>query len=636
MSASLAVGVPPVAPAPRLLSRVERRSLAFRLTLALLTAGLLILSAGVRIAAPDETDVAELVAGAAALLVAIPALHAAWQSLRYPDLHGLTDQLIALAVIGAWATGDLTTAALLPLIMTIGHVLEERSLLGSQEAIQALGRLTAMRARRLRPDGAIEEVPSEALRPGDLVALRTGDRVPADCIVRKGRASLDTAAVTGESVPMEAEPGSALYGGALNLDGALEVEITRVGEASTLGRVIALMQTAERAKPPVTRLLEHYAGRYMLLVLLIVAGTWFATNSTTAALAVLVASCPCALVLAAPATAVAAIAVAARHGILVKGATFLENLATVDGLVLDKTGTATLGELRLAAASPQPGVDNEELIGLAAALAAASNHPLSRAIAGVVALSSRPIVTGLKEERGVGITGWAGADRAALGRRELFATLAVEAPPPPAHDGPIAGVSRGSRFLGWLLLADELRPEARAAIAELRALGLHRQILLTGDRRPVAEAIAGFLEIPEVRAEALPEDKLACVLKERRAGHRPLVVGDGINDTLALKAGAVGIAMGAQGMDVALASADVVLMTNNLHRLATAIRLSRRCRRTIHTNVALGLGWTVVIVGGASLGLLGANGALIAAVLHNLGTLLVMANAGRLLKFQEI
>ncbi len=622
-------------PPARLISRREQRSLAVRLSLALATAGLLLLSLLIDALVPGQQDVAELVAGAAALIVAVPAIAAAWHSLRHPDLHGLTDQLVGLAVIAAWAVGDLTTAALLPLIMTIGHVLEERSLLGSREAIQALGRLTAMTARRRMPDGGTEDVDADALRPGDVVEIRPGDRIPADGIVARGRSSVDSAAITGESLPAEVAPGAVLYAGSLNLDGGLLVEVTRVGRESTLGRVVALMQTAERAKPPVSRLLERYAGRYMTLVLLAAAASWFATGSTTVLLTVLVASCPCALVLAAPATAIAAIAVAARHGILVKGAAFLENLATVDSLVLDKTGTVTLGQLRLAEVRPEPGVDADELCRVAAMLGAASNHPVSRAVAHLADRGDFSPVVDVREQQGLGVTGRWRSELIGLGRSELFSALAIEPSAPPAHDGPVAGVSRGEKFLGWVLLADELRPEAREAIADLRALGLRRQILLTGDRAAVARRIAASLDIADVRAEALPQDKLDCILAEKRAGFRPLVVGDGINDALALKAGAVGIAMGAQGIDVALASADIVLMTNNLRRLGTCLRLSRRCRGTIHVSVALGLGWTVVIVGCAAAGLLGASGPLIAAVVHNIGTLLVMANAGRLLKFQE-
>ena len=245
-------------------------------------------------------------------------------------------------------------------------------------------------------------------------------------------------------------------------------------------------------------------------------------------------------------------------------------------------------------------------------------------------------VTDLREVQGLGMVAeLAGGATVALGRPELFQQEGIAASPVPAHDGPVSGASEGGRFLGWLLLADEARPETRAAMDDLRRLGLNRQVLLTGDRAAVASRVAEHLGIAEVRAEALPDQKLACVVAEMRVGYRPLVVGDGINDSLALNAGAVGVAMGARGADAALASADLVLMTNDLRRLGTCIRLSRQCRRTIQVNVAVGLGWTVVLVAAATAGWLGTSGALLAAVLHNVGTLAVMANAGRLLRFQE-
>jgi Cd2+/Zn2+-exporting ATPase len=629
-----AMAAAPPAAGEGLLSRAEQLSLGLRLTLSLIAGGCLILSTAITFLVPSQIDVAELVAGVAALLVAVPALSAAWQSLRHPDLHGITDQLIALALIAAWAAGDLITAALLPLVMTLGHILEERSLLGSQEAIRALSKLTQVKTRRLTPAGEIEEVGARALRAGDLIDLRAGDLIPADGLVQSGASSVDTASITGESVPVEVEPGSEVFSGTMNGDGHLIVKLTRVGQESTLGRVIALLQEAEGAKPPVTRLLERYAERYMVLVLLIAAGTWFATSNTVAALAVLVASCPCALVLAAPATSIAAIAVASRHGILVKGAAFLENLATVDAVVFDKTGTVTVGQLQLLEARPEPGVERGELCVLAGNLASASNHPVSRALAPLA--QAQPLeLADIKESRGLGVVGRQGGDIVGLGRAELFKELGVPISVPPNHDGPIVGVSRGSKFLGWVLLADEPRPEAREAINDLRALGLRRQVLLTGDRLPVAQRIANFLGLANIRAEALPAQKMTYVLDEISAGYRPMVVGDGINDSLALKVGAVGIAMGARGADVALASADLVLMTNDLRRLGTCIRLSRRCRRTIYTNVSVGLGWTVVIVAAAATGTLGASGAIIAALLHNVSTIAVMANAGRLLKFQE-
>jgi heavy metal translocating P-type ATPase len=618
-----------------LLSSPERRSLGLRLGLSLVAAGCLVLSAVVYVTAPAQRDVAELIAGVAAAFVAIPAFVAAWTSLKYPELHGITDQLIALALIAAWADGDLVTAAILPLVMTIGHVLEERSLLGSHEAICALTRLTQVTARRLLASGEVEEVPAQNLRIDEVVELRAGDRIPADGIVQDGASSVDTASITGEATPVDVAAGDVVFSGSINLDGRLVMKVTRVGSETTLGRVVRLMQDAENAKPPVTRLIEQYSERYMMLVLLVAAASWFLTGSTVAMLAVLVASCPCALVLAAPATSIAAIAVASRHGILVKGSAFLESLATVDSVMFDKTGTVTAGQLTLVDARPESGCERSALLQLAASLGSASSHPVSRALATAMAADQRLAVEDIKETRGLGVVGRLGAEIVALGRQELFTELGVASSQIPEHDGPIAGAARGQKFLGWLLLADQPRPEARDAIADLRNLGLHRQILVTGDRAAVAARIAMMLDLSEIRAQALPAEKMNYVLAIVKEGYKPLVVGDGINDALALKAGAVGVAMGAQGTDVAMASADLVLMTNDLRRLGTCIRLSRRCRRIIYTNIAIGLGWTLVIVACAAGGLLGASGPLIAAVTHNISTLLVMANAGRLLKFQE-
>ncbi|WEJ73696.1 heavy metal translocating P-type ATPase [Pseudomonas sp. PSE14] len=618
-----------------MLTRDEQRSAARQLSLAMIALGLLVLGLLWRWFAPQQEGVAQVLLGVASLLVAVPVLRSGWYSLRHPSLHGITDQLIALAMLGAWATGDLMTAALLPIIMIFGHVLEERSVIGSQEAIEALGRLTRSQARLIVDDGSVREVDNGELRPGDQVEVRAGDRVPADGRVLEGQASLDTAPITGESVPLEAGVGMDVYGGAINLDGLLRIEVTRTGDASTLGKVIALMQRAEQSKPPITRLLERYAGRYMVLVLLIAAVTWFITNDPQAMLAVLVAACPCALVLSAPATAIAGIAVAARHGILIRSSAFLEELADLTSLVIDKTGTLTYGALRLQAVRTESGETRGDIERLAASLGAASSHPVSRALASLAPHDAHHSLADIHERQGLGVVARTEQGEAALGRPELFARLGISTPAVPDHDGPIAGLSLGGRFLAWLLLADSVRPEATHAVADLRELGLGRQLLLTGDRQSVADALAREVGIDSVVAQALPEDKLARVNEEIRKGFRPLVVGDGINDSLALKAGVVGVAMGAGGADIALASADIVLIGSDLRRLGTCVRLSRQCRSTLQVNVLIGLGWTLAIVAAAAFGLLGAAGAMIAAILHNLSTLLVLGNAGRLLRFDE-
>ncbi len=619
-----------------LLDRAERLLLGLRVSLALAALCVLIVAEGMRLLVPSEADLAELVAGISAALVAVPVFVEAWNSLRHPSLHGITDRLVALALIAAWATGDLMTAALLPIVMTLGHLLEERSLLGSHEAIRALSRLTEADSRRLLPDGTFETVPSTQLRVGDLIELRAGERVPADGIVRKGQSSLDLASLTGESVPVEIAEGDQVLAGAMNIDGLLHVELTRVGAESTVGRIIGLMREAENAKPPVTRLLDRYAGQYMALVLLVAAGTWLITGNVPAMLAVLVASCPCALVLAAPSTAVAAIAVAARHGILIKGSAFLEHLSEVSSVIFDKTGTITTGDLRLAEVKPMPGIDPQLLQRLGASLGAASNHPLSRAVAASVPKENQLEMQDTRELGGFGVTGQYRGDAAALGRADLFQRLDIAAPAPPVHNGPIAGVSLGEQFLGWLLFFDQLRPSAAPAVEDLKALGIERMVLLTGDRFPVASQVAHEVGIDNVYAEMLPEQKMERVMQEIKLGHRPMVVGDGINDTLALRAGAVGVAMGAQGSgDVALASADLALMTNDLRRLGTCIRLSRRCRWTIYVNVAIGVGFTFGLIILAGAGVLGVEAPIIAALLHNLSTFIGLGNAGRLLLFDE-
>ncbi|VVO96745.1 heavy metal translocating P-type ATPase [Pseudomonas fluorescens] len=620
--------------APGLLSSAEQRRAARQLTLAMLALGLLGLGLIWRWLLPEQTGVSQLLLGVASLLVAVPVMRSAWFSLRYPSLHGITDQLIALAMLGAWATGDLLTAALLPIIMIFGHVLEERSVIGSQEAIHALGQLTRSHARKIQADGSIIEVDNGTLKSGDMVEVRAGDRVPADGRVLSGQASLDTASITGESVPVEASVGMTVFGGAINLDGLLRIEVTRTGDESTLGKVIALMQNAERSKPPITRLLERYAGSYMVLVLLLAAVTWFITNDAQAMLAVLVAACPCALVLSAPATAIAGVAVAARHGILIRSSAFLEELADLTSLVVDKTGTLTYGTLRLQSINSSH-ADQSTAMALAASLGAASSHPVSRALAGLVNQDDCLPLTDIHERQGLGVVAMTGQGEAALGRPELFAQLGITTTTIPEHDGPIAGLALNGEFLAWLLLADSVKPEARFALSELRELGLGRQLLLTGDRQSVAQTLAREVGLKEVEAQALPEDKLNRVLKEINDGFRPMVVGDGINDSLALKAGVVGVAMGAGGADIALASADIVLIGSDLRRLGTCVRLSRQCRRTLQVNVIIGLGWTLAIVVFAAFGWLGAAGAMIAALLHNFSTLLVLGNAGRLLRFQE-
>jgi Cd2+/Zn2+-exporting ATPase len=303
--------------------------------------------------------------------------------------------------------------------------------------------------------------------------------------------------------------------------------------------------------------------------------------------------------------------------------------------VFDKTGTITTGELHVAEILPVNGADDTIVRLLAGSLGAGSNHPLSRAAAAAVPEEQRLQLDTVRELGGFGVTGQLDGEQIVLGRSDFFERLNIPAPPPPAHDGPIAGVSRGDTFLGWVLFYDRVRSNAGAAVRELRGLGVERMMLLTGDRSSVAQKVAKEVGIDEVFASMLPEQKMERVMQEIKRGYRPMVVGDGINDSLALRAGAVGVAMGARGGEVAVASADLALMTNDLRRLGTCLRLSQRCQSTIHVNVAIGLAFTIGLTGAAAAGVLGGEAPIIAAVLHNVSTFLGLANAGRLLRFDE-
>ncbi|WP_263315876.1 heavy metal translocating P-type ATPase [Burkholderia contaminans] len=418
------------------LSTDERRTITRQIALALLAGGLLVLSFAWRMLSAGGDTLAQLLAALASLIVAGPVFASAWHSLRAPSLHGVTDRLIALAMLAAWAIGDMTTAALLPIVMTFGHALEERSVLGSQEAIRALGRLTAGRVRRIGTDGSVVEVAYDALRAGDRIEVVAGARIPVDGVVVAGTSSVDNGPITGESVPHDVDAGSTVYGGALNLDGVLRIDVTHTGKDSTLGKIIALMQHAEQAKPPVTQVLERHMGAYLALVLLIAAIVWFTSANASAMLAVIVAACPCALVLAAPSTAIAGIAVGARHGILFRNAAFLDKIAEVDSLVIDKTGTLTRGELQVRQVWLQPGVDGAQARALAARLGASSAHPASRALvrdaaaSGLASAAVAPFER-TRELRGLGVVADTPDGTAALGRPALLADHAGDLPSPP-------------------------------------------------------------------------------------------------------------------------------------------------------------------------------------------------------------
>ncbi|MFT4625893.1 MAG: Cd2+/Zn2+-exporting ATPase [Myxococcota bacterium] len=606
------------------LTGAEQRRIAWRLGANLTGAGLLGLGIGLGWLAPDLARPAELLQMLAGLVVGVPVLIEGARGFAARPAHSYTDQLVALAVLASLATGDFVTATLVPLFLELGHLFEERSVAGAQAAIDGRRRRRAPTAVRV-VDGGEERVPAEALRPGDVVRVRPGEVIPADGQVRTGHAAVDQAAITGESGFEDVAPGSTVFAGTLDVDGLLHVEVTGTGDDTVLGRVLGILQEVEASKTPALRLLEEYAAVYLPLVLALSAVVLFWSGDLSRSIAVLIVACPCSLVLAGPAAMVASMAASTRQSILVKSASFLERMGEVDTLVLDKTGTLTVGELTVDRVEPAVG-DAVEVLALAGRAAQASTHPIARAVA--AAAGDLPPVVEATELPGRGVVVHTEAGVLRLGRASWLESEGLTCPST-EHPGPGTWIARDDVVIGYIGLRDRPRLEARQALARLTALGVTRHVLLTGDRRAVAEAVAAELGIANVVAEVLPEQKLEVVRAEQAAGRTVMMVGDGVNDALALAGADVGVAIGARLSEVALGGADVALLTPDLEALPAVVELAARTRRTIAENVAIGLGFSAGMLGLAAAGIISP---LAGALLHNLGAMGVVVNSTRLLR----
>lgn len=612
----------------------EQRRIAFRLGSILVGAGLILLGWLFGWLSPGQESVVGIIHALAALIVAVPIL---FEGLRgFLDRHpfNFTEQVVSLAVLAAMSQGDFVTAALVPLLLEVGHLFEERSVLGARAAIEGIRQLQARKATRLDPDGEHEVSPQD-LVPGDRVIVRPGELIPAEARVLEGRSSVDQSTITGESRPEEVEPGSLVYAATTNTDGLLVLEVIAVGADTALGKVITLLREAENSKAPIVKLLERYASFYLPTVLSIAAIVLFASGDLNRAIAVLVVSCPCALVLAGPSAMVAAMAVATRLGILIKGPAFLERASEIDTLMLDKTGTVTLGTLAVSAIHPSQGVTEQELLCIGGMVGQASRHGAARAVADEA--RKRGILldspSEAHEEPGKGTTAILGEQTLRLGRGLWLRELGLPCPELEGRLCTRVWVARGAEVLGHIELADQPRREAREALSLLRESGVKRLVLLTGDRKEVAGRVVQDLGFDDWEAEILPERKAELVEAERAAGRRVMMVGDGVNDALALHTADVGVSIGTNVNEVTLGGADVALMSNNLLRLPQMMRLARLTRSTIGWNVLIAGGFSVVMLALASFGLISP---LLGALLHNGGAICVVLNSARILRFLEV
>ncbi|WP_448576366.1 heavy metal translocating P-type ATPase [Thermomicrobium sp.] len=564
------------------------------------------------------------------------------------------DLLMILAAAGAAILDAWPEGGILLFLFSLGNALEHYALGRTHRAVRALMELRPETALVVR-GGAEYLVPVEDLVPGDEVIVRPAERIPVDGTVLSGDSSVDQSAITGESLPVHKRPGDPVFSGTLNMTGLLRIRVERAVHESTLARIIAIVEQAREQKSRAQRFAEAFQGKYALGVI-VVSALAFAVpvalgapseTSFYRAMTLLVAASPCALVISTPASILSALANAARNGVLFKGSLQLETIGTVDAVVFDKTGTLTVGKPRLTELVPAEGegIDVQEVLRYVAPVEYRSEHPLGLAIvahADALGAFDHTLV-----DRVESLTALVGrgvraevAGRTVLVGNELLLREHGIAVPPDLQAVATELRERGrtavyaaldGRVVAVFGIADVVRPVARQVIAQLRALGIRRLVMLTGDNERAARAIARDVGLEEWRAGLLPEDKVAVVRELQAAGLRVAMVGDGVNDAPALAAADVGIAMGAAGTDVALETADVVLMSDDLTKLPYAIQLSRAARRVIVQNLAIALGVilllvTSILVHGVPLPL--------AVVGHEGSTIVVVLNGLRLLAFR--
>ena len=577
------------------------------------------------------------------------------------------DTLMLVAAAGAAALGAFAEGALLLFLFSLGHALEHYAMGRAKRAIEALAELAPRTAMVRKEDGSVNEVSVEELAVGAIIIVKPDERVAADGFVVKGNSAINQAPVTGESMPVDKKPvanaaaaranadhvdaESRVFAGTINGSGLVEIEVTRLSSESTLAKVVKMVSEAETQKSPTQRFTDRFEKFFVPAVLALAFLLLFAwvvvdepfRDSFYRSMAVLVAASPCALAIATPSAVLSGVARAARGGVLVKGGAPLELLGSLKAIAFDKTGTLTKGEPRIQQIITAPGIEKEDLMAVAVAVEALSDHPLAQAIAndGREHLGGKaaPEASNLKSLTGRGVSAHVGSDEVLIGKAEMFGVDDI-APLSPAMADAIKTlregghttmiVRRAGQDLGAIGLMDTPRDTARATLEKLRALGIERMIMISGDNQRVADAVAKQVGIDEAWGDLMPDDKVEAI-KKLRATTKVAMVGDGVNDAPAMATATVGIAMGAAGSDVALETADVALMADDLSHLPFAVGLSRHTRGIIRQNVFVSLGVVAVLVPATILGL----GIGPAVAMHEGSTLLVVVNALRLLAYRD-
>jgi len=584
-----------------------------------------------------HNDLGSLMGMVAAILLGAPLVWRAVQDLYHGHTH--MDELAALAVIAAFATGSYLEAGAIAFFMIISTLIEHRTALGARRSIESLVRITPTRATKLT-DAGETEVDAADLRPGEKVRVRPGDNIPGDGRIVSGASTVNQANITGESLPADKNAGDEVFGGTINLTGMMEIEITKAGKDTTLGRVQELILQAEQTRTPIMRLIDRYAGWYTPTILMLAAIVFWFTGDMSRAIAMLVIACPCAIILAMPTAMVASLSAAARLGVLVKKVTDLEVARNLTAIVFDKTGTLTTGQLSVTRMQPAEGVDGAELLAAAAAAEQSSRHPVARAVVEVAQRARLTLATPdeFEETSGKGVRATVDGEEVLVGRETWVAERGVNTDAVDADSAEglsLLYVTKGGRLLGWVGLEDKTRPDAARAMDTLRGLDIKKLVMVTGDRWSVARRVANEMHCTDVQAEVLPAEKLELVDELRGQGHTVAVIGDGVNDAPALAAGDISIAMGAAGSDVAIHSASIALMNNNLNRIPFLLQLSRRTIGVVRQNLIFSVIFIVAMLSLVAMGVFGEYGPIIAVLLHMVSSLVVIFNSARLVREGE-
>lgn len=593
---------------------------------------------GLSLDQPTGLLASDLAMIAAAAISGTPIVRKAVQALLVRTIA--IDLLVSVAAIGALVIGEYWEAAAVTFLFAIGHALEAGTMNRTRSALAELVAVAPDVAVVLR-EGSQLEVPAAAVHEGETVLVKNGAKVPVDGIVLGGKGALDEASITGESIPVEKAEGDQVFAGTVSAGGFLQVRATGIGADTTLARIIHRVEEAQDAKARTQTFMERFSTWYTPGIILLALVTGLVTGDIVLALTLLVIGCPGALVISIPVAIVAGIGRGAKDGILIKGGEFLETSAKISTVALDKTGTLTEGRPYLTDISVlDPGLDRAAVLAWAARAEAGSEHPLARPLIDAAEAEGVP-VSGLPEHTepvpGKGIVATLEGHRVAVGNLPLLAAEGVTEDRGAAAEvdrlaalghTPMA-VALDGRVIGVVAVADRLRTAAAEMVSALHATGVEQVIMLTGDNPRVAASVAAEVGVDEVRAQLLPEDKLAVVQQLQRAGHTVAMVGDGVNDAPALATADIGVAMGAAGTGVAIETADIALMQDDLLKLPQAIDLARRTVRIMHQNIAIAVITVVLLLVGVFTG--GVTMA-VGMLVHEASVLLVIGNAMRLLR----